>query len=463
MKKILKFGGSSVGNAERLKKVVSIIEKTLDENHEIYVVVSAFQGVTDSLIKISLDVRDGKYEEKSLLTLLSRHEDIIMEVGLDSDAELGVIFRKYSTDLKELLLRCPGASVDFNMWKDEVLSFGELLSVRILSALLRSRQTDAELLDARKVVITDSNYGNAYVHYQKSYDRIREYVSNHGRLQIITGFLGANEYGKGTTLGRSGSDYSASIFGAALNVDQIEIWTDVDGMLTANPEFVNQPISIPELTYEEAMELAHAGAKVIFPPAMIPALYKQIPIVVKNTFRPELPGTRIAQNRKLQGQITVGLSSVSHVTLLRMQGAGMVGVKGINARLFTCLADKGISVMLVSQAFSEHSTCFAVKPEETDLAMMLIDDEFEKELKAKYIEPLRVESDLSLVAVVGEGMQYTPGIAGLVFQVLGREKINVEAIAQGSSRRNISFIVKDSEAQQAIQALHRIFFEKSKS
>jgi len=462
MKKILKFGGSSIGNAERLKNVASIIEREQNATHEIFVVLSALQGVTDALIKICFNVRDGKYTETSLQEVLDRHEQLILQLGLDADVELGEIFRQYSNDLKELIPRCPGASLDFNMWKDELLAYGELLSVRIVSALLRSRKIDAELLDARKVVITDSNYGDAFVHYQKSYNRIREYISNHGRLQVITGFLGANEYGKPTTLGRSGSDYSASIFGAALNVDQIEIWTDVDGILTANPKFVDEPYSIPELTYEEAMELAHAGAKVIFPPAMIPALYKQIPVVVKNTFHPELPGTRISEERKLHGQISVGLSSVSNVSLLRMQGAGMVGVKGINARLFSCLAEKGISIMLVSQAFSEHSTCFAVKPEETDLAMMLIDDEFKMELKARYIEPIRVENDLSLVAVVGEGMQYTPGIAGLVFHVLGREKINVEAIAQGSSRRNISFIVRDSDAQRAIQALHRVLFERGK-
>lgn len=462
MKKVLKFGGSSLGDAARMNNVVSIIETTLNDNHEVFVVASALQGVTDALIKLSKDVLDGKYAESSLQMILDRHEELIMLVGLDSDIELASNFRQYSSELKKLIPRCPGASVDFKMWKDELLGYGELLSVRILSSLLQSRRIDAEMLDARKVVITDSNYGDAYVHYQKSYDRIRDYVSNHGRLQVITGFLGANAYGKPTTLGRSGSDYSASIFGAALNVDQIEIWTDVDGILTANPKFVKAPYTISELTYEEAMELAHAGAKVIFPPAMIPALYKQIPIVIKNTFHPELPGTRVSESRKLAGQITVGLSSVSNVSLLRMQGAGMVGVKGINARLFTCLADKGISIMLVSQAFSEHSTCFALKPEETDLALMLIDDEFEKELQAKYIDSIRVENELSLIAVVGEGMQYTPGIAGLLFQVLGREKINIEAIAQGSSRRNISFIVRDEDAQRAIQALHEVLFEEGK-
>ncbi len=461
MKKILKFGGSSIANGERIKNVVSIIESALNSTNEIYVVISALQGVTDALIKIGIEVRDGKYTETSLQTILDKHAEVIMQLGLDTDMDLGTIFKQLSSELGKHIPRCPGASVDFAMWNDDLLSFGELLSVRILTAFLRSKQIDAELLDARKVVVTDSNYGNAYVHYQKSYDRIRTYIMNRSRLQIITGFLGANEYGKGTTLGRSGSDYSASIFGAALNVDEIEIWTDVDGILTANPKFVDGPNSISELTYEEAMELAHAGATVIFPPSIIPALYKHIPIVVKNVFHPELPGTRISQDRSLMGDITVGISSVSHVSLMRMQGAGMVGVKGINARLFTCLANKGISVMLVSQAFSEHSTCFALKPEETDLAMMLIDDEFAVELKAKYIDSIRVENDLSLVAVVGEGMQTTPGIAGIIFEVLGREQINVEAIAQGSSKRNISFIVRDIDVKKAINALHRRLFERA--
>ncbi|NQV41830.1 MAG: aspartate kinase [Candidatus Marinimicrobia bacterium] len=463
MKEILKFGGSSVADAACIQGVAQIIAKSQNPGDEIYVVLSALKGVTDALIKIANDVRDGRFLPPALQIVLDKHEAIMLELGLDTDMELVTSFKQLSTEMKEHLPRCPGASVDFKMWKDVLLSFGEILSVRIMSSYLKSKQIDAELLDARKVVITDSNYGNAYVHYQKSYDRIREYVSNHSRLQIITGFLGANEYGNATTLGRSGSDYSASIFGAALNVDLIEIWTDVDGILTANPKIVDKTVPIPELTYEEAMELAHAGAKVIFPPTMIPAMYKRIPIVVKNTFRPELPGTRISPDRALKGQITVGLSSVSNVSLIRMQGAGMVGVKGINARLFTCLADKGISVMLVSQAFSEHSTCFAVKPDETDLALMCIDDEFAKELKAKYIDSVLVLDDLSLVAVVGEGMQHTAGIAGLVFQVLGQEKINVEAIAQGSSRRNISFIIHDSEAQRAIQRLHQVLFERAEA
>lgn len=459
MKKILKFGGSSVANGESIRLVAGIIENTLNEGHEVFVVASAMQGITDALIEVSAARLKGQFTDPLLQKIYDKHEEAILELGLDGDMELVRTFGQYSKQISDLLPNCPGASVDFKMWKDSLLCYGELFSVKILSAYLNKIQIPAEVLDARKVVVTDSNYGDAYVHYQKSYDQIRSYVMNHSNLQVITGFLGANEYGNTSTLGRSGSDYSASIFGAALNVDEIEIWTDVDGILTANPTLVSQPISIAELTYEEAMELAHAGAKVIFPPTMIPALYKKIPITIKNTFNPAAPGSRISQDRDLGGNITVGLSSVSHVSLIRLQGAGMVGVKGINARLFTCLADKGISIMLVSQAFSEHSTCFALKPDETENAVLAIENEFAEELKLKYIDKIKVESDLSLVAVVGEGMQNTPGIAGIIFEVLGKLRINVEAIAQGSTKRNISFILADADVKRGIQALHRVLFE----
>ena len=461
MRKILKFGGTSVADAECIQQVGAIIQKSIHKGDQIYVVVSAMRGVTDALIQLSDFVHLSNDYEDKVQHLLDQHEDAIVELGLDSDLTVVREFGSLAVAMNETLMDCPGDNSDFKMWKDELLSYGERLSANILSAYLNKLQIESEYLDAREVVITDTNYGHAFVLYQKSYDRIRSLVQGRTKLQVITGFLGSTEYGNTSTLGRSGSDHSASIFGAALNVDEIEIWTDVDGILTANPNYVEQAQAIAALTYEEAMELAHAGAKVIFPPTMIPALYKHIPIVIKNTFNPQAPGSRISADRVLDGNMTVGLSSVSHVSLIRLQGAGMVGVKGINARLFTCLANRGISIMLVSQAFSEHSTCFALKPDETELAVRALEKEFDHELEFKYIDKLKVESDLSLVAVVGEGMQATPGIAGIIFEVLGNQNINVEAIAQGSSRRNISFIVKDDDVQIAIQALHKRLFERN--
>ena len=461
MKLILKFGGSSVANATCIKNVNDIIASKLVHN-KVYVVLSAFQGVTDSILELIQTPSLPDMISDQLGPLEERHMRVVNELNLSQDPLLSGELRRLFGEMQVVLTSRPDSRVELPLWRDEMLSFGERLSARIMVASLVKRGLEAEVWDARQVVLTNNEHGNAYVHYQRSYDRIRSYLKSHTKLQIITGFLGATDAGATTTLGRSGSDYSASIFGAALNVDEIEIWTDVDGILTANPTLVDGARSIEHLTYEEAMELAHAGAKVIFPPTMIPALYKRIPIRIKNTFNPSHPGSLISQERLLNDQITVGLSTVSHVSLLRLQGAGMVGVKGINARLFLCLAERGISIMLVSQAFSEHSTCLALKPDETEEALEAIETEFARELKLKYIDKASVASDLSLVAVVGEGMQTTPGIAGVVFEELGKEKINVEAIAQGASGRNLSFIVRDDEVKRAITALHkRLFKERS--
>jgi len=460
MNRILKFGGSSLADARCIKQVSSIIRSRLQLGDELSIVVSAFKGVTDALINLSVILQTGAAHERQTLALIQHHGSAIDELGLGNDSELYSCITNLTKQFNQTLSDFPHEPTEFVKWKDELLSYGERFSACIISAYLNHVGVEAEALDARQVVITDNNFGDAYVHYQRSYDQIRIYLNGRGKLQVITGFIGAVEDGATTTLGRSGSDYTASIFGAALNVDEIQIWTDVDGILTANPNLVDQAVPIGELTYEEAMELAHAGAKVIFPPTMIPALYKKIPIVIKNTFNPDHPGSRISSRREINGEVAVGLSCVSNVSLIRMQGAGMVGVRGINARLFSCLANSGISIMLVSQAFSEHSTCFALKPDETESAVQAIESEFAHEFKLKYIDKLVIESNQSLVAVVGEGMQGTPGIAAIIFDVLGQESINVEAIAQGSSRRNISFIVRDADVGKAMQALHNELFQR---
>ncbi len=454
MKKILKFGGSSVADASCIKQVAQIIQSRQSGGESVYVVLSAIKGITDQLLALSM--AQHSHEISSTLDVVrTRHLEIVQGLGIKDSREL----QRLLEELGSFASSRPNNEKALPAWRDELLSFGERLSGQIMVACLNQRGLESEPLDARQVILTNDEHGNAYVHYQRSYDRIRDYLKDRHKMQIITGFLGATEAGVTTTLGRSGSDYTASIFGAALNVDLIEIWTDVDGIMTANPALVEEARSIKQLTYEEAMELAHAGAKVIFPPTMIPALYKQIPIQIKNTFNPDDPGSMITQERLLNDQITVGLSSLSHISLLRLQGAGMVGVRGINARLFTCLAANGISIMLVSQAFSEHSTCLAIKPEETDKAISAIEAEFAHELKLKYIDKVSVESELSLVAVVGEGMKSTPGVAGKVFAILGEAGINVEAIAQGASGRNLSFIVRDDQVRKAILALHRKLFK----
>jgi aspartokinase/homoserine dehydrogenase 1 len=342
--------------------------------------------------------------------------------------------------------------------KDAVLSVGEQLSANIITEACIEKGINAAYLDARKVILTDDHFGSAFVHYQKSYNNIRNEWKDESKTRIITGFIGATESGDTTTFGRSGSDYTASIFGAALDVEEIEIWTDVNGILSADPNVVFDAKTISHITYEEAMELAHAGAKVIFPPTMIPALYKSIPIRIKNTFEPENPGTAITQNRAKDDRFAVGISSLYNVSLIRFQGAGMVGRFGVIGRVFDALAKKKINIILVSQVFSEHSICFAIQPAEVDLAESLLKEEFLFELENHFIDSIKIENDLSLIAVVGEGMRHTPGIAGKLFSVLGEKNVNVIAIAQGSSERNISFIIKNDEVKSAVRSLHQYIF-----
>lgn len=461
--KILKFGGSSISNADRIRNVEGIIRQKLNENEPLAVVVSAHGGVTNKLVTLAESAAKGQ-DVSSLFQDLKEHHIRIIEVLFPKDykairSQIELYFDELQNDISFLSSEKKLSSQSL----DKFLSFGELFSTLILAEYFSQNGIPAEQLDARDVVLTDDHYGYAYVHYQRSYNRIRSYFKGRAKLQIITGFLGATESGETTTLGRSGSDYSASIFGAALNASFIEIWTDVDGILSADPNIVTDAKTIPNLTYEEAMELAHAGARVIFPPTMIPAKYKQIPIVIKNTFNPEHSGSLIKQTRKVNGEKAVGISSISDISLLRLQGAGMVSIHGINGRIFSALARKKISVLLVSQAFSEHATCFALNPLMVKKAVNALEVEFAVEMKNRYIEPIRIEENLSMVAIVGEGMRHTPGISGTVFGTLGNQEVNIIAIAQGSSERNISFIVEDREVDQAIQSLYREFFDESKN
>ncbi len=455
--KILKFGGSSIASADRIRHVADII-KNVTKKRKIGVVVSALGGVTDLLIELAHSAVQ-KESWGNMFQLIEDKHSNCMDILLPKDKVIRNDIDEYLKELNLDLSSLSGQKQISEKSLDKILSFGERCSSAILAQYLTQIGLPSEQLDARKVIVTDDHYGNAFVHYQRSFSRIRNYYQGRERTQIITGFIGATETGETTTLGRSGSDYTAAIFGAALNASAIEIWTDVSGILSANPNLVSDSETVARLTYEEAMELAHAGAKVIFPPTMIPALFKSIPIRIKNTFEPSHPGSLITKDRKKRGEVAVGISSVSDVALVRLQGAGMVGMKGLIARIFTSLAQENINIILVSQAFSEHSICFAINPDRVQKAEKTLENEFSEELKQHNIDNIKVEKHLSLVAVVGEGMRHTPGISGRVFNTLGQNGINVVAIAQGSSERNISFIVDDKNIHCALNALHKEFFK----
>lgn len=457
--KVLKFGGSSVGSADRFHAVASIVIEAKKSAH-IVVVVSAVGGVTNQLISASQEAsRARRSYEEQFRKLSELH--IGMAAALLPPQRQTAALLAMKLLLNELEDVLKGIFLIKELSKrtlDYVMSFGERLSALLLAETLNARGLKSEVCDSRLLVITDANFGNAHVDHDVTYSNIRRHFAEHRDLQVVTGFIGSTPTGETTTLGRGGSDLTASIAGAALSVDEVEIWTDVDGIMTADPRKVTESFSLPGVTYEEAMELSHFGAKVIYPPTMQPAMDKGIPLRVKNSFNPEFPGTVIGSRIDTHPHTLTGISSIRSVALLQVRGSGMIGVAGISARLFGALARHQISVVLITQASSEHTICFAVNPQDASSAKAVIEDEFRAEFALHLIKAVDVEHDLSIVSVVGENMRKTPGVAGMVFSSLGRNGINVVAIAQGSSERNISVVINREDEAKALNALHQRFF-----
>jgi aspartate-semialdehyde dehydrogenase len=424
------------------------------------VVVSALGGVTDDLIAAAETATAGNDEfQEQILALDRRHRKTAAAVAAAD--ELAEIERSLDVVLDELANLLHGAALVGECTArtmDSVLSCGERLSAMLAAAALRKSGVEATACDARRLIVTDSSFGNARVDLEDSSSRIKEHFSSAEGLQVVTGFIAANPEGDTTTLGRGGSDYTAALLGAALGADCVEIWTDVDGVMSADPRQVPDAFSLPSLSYDELMELSHFGAKVVYPPTLHPARSHSIPIVIRNTLNPDFEGTRVVERGTANGKAVRGISSIDEVALLRLEGDGMVGVPGIAKRLFGALAREGISVILISQASSEHSICFAVEPGSVDAASREVNAEFKLERQVGLIDDLVVDRGFSVIAVVGEGMCRIPGIAGKVFSVLGRHGVNVRAIAQGSSELNISLVVAREEQGSALLAIHETFF-----
>ena len=456
---VLKFGGSSVGNPKGIENIIGILS---DENHSqkvSAVVVSAFSGVTDLLIETAnTAVRGGDYS-KQIEIIDARHKECAGFFLKSNDKKNAL--KEFSCGVSLLCQVLDGISLLGELSKrslDLVMSFGERFSANLLSFILNANNIKCEYLDARDVLITDSNFSKASVLKKETEDRIKSFFKNAETMQIVTGFIGSTLDGHTTTLGRDGSDLTAAVFASAAGAKKLEIWTDVDGILTGNPDYVKNAFSIEEISYTEAMEISHFGARVIYPPSVKPALEKGIPILILNTFNPSCKGTKISADASLGKYPIRGISSISRAALIRLQGTGMVGVAGFSARVFGSLARKGISVMLISQSSSEYSICFAVLPEDAPDAEAALKEEFENEVRAGSIEAPVAEKDLSIIAVVGSAMKSTSGIAGKVFHALGRNGINIVAIAQGSSETNISAVVSSEDEGKALNAIHDAFF-----
>jgi bifunctional aspartokinase / homoserine dehydrogenase 1 len=452
--KVLKFGGTSVGSPERIRGVKKIIES---QSLPCVVVISAFQGITDELKHLSELASNRDEEYKNILEkVIIKHIEFTRQL-ISGDKQVRVIekIRTISDELKETLNGIWLLRELSRHSLDQTLATGEILSSMILSNLI----ADCQLIDARDLIKTDSNFGFANVDFIKSDELIRKSLAGKDKRIIVPGFVASNDKGETTTLGRGGSDYTASIFAAALNADVLEIWTDVDGFMTADPKKVERAYAIESLTYSEAIELSHFGAKVIYTPTLRPVYKKNIPIIVLNTFNPTSRGTIISNEQKgNQVSPIKGISSIDHIDLITLQGTGMVGVSGTSMRLFGALARKNINIILITQASSEYSITFAVNPSDSSIASGAISEEFRIEIEHNKELKIQVEKNLSIIAIVGEKMKNTPGISAILFRSLGRNGINVIATAQGSSELNISVVIKNDSLKKALNVIHDGFF-----
>lgn len=459
--KVLKFGGSSVANAGNIKKVVEIVRKIDDPA---IVVLSAMQGTTDKLIDAGRMAERGveRYFVK-LNEIRELHIATINELFSEKPCE---IRNEVDAKLTELENLCRGVALLGELSTrtlDNILSFGELLSTKIAADYLLTIGVECDWIDSRDMIRTDSNFGFAAVNFKETNDRITYHFHKHNsKLTIAPGFIATDTSGNTTTLGRGGSDYTAAIFAAALDARALEIWTDVSGMMTADPRFVRNVRDIPRITYREAMELSHFGAKVIYPPTIQPVMAKGIPVWVKNTFAPDDYGTLIEAETNDDGEIIRGISSIDRIAVLNLEGSGMVGIPGFSKRLFDALSRTQINVILITQSSSEHSICVAVEERVSERARSAVDREFENEIAVGKIDPLRVETGLSILALVGDNMRFHTGVSGRMFSTLGHNGVNIRAIAQGSSERNISAIINSSDVRKAINTLHEEFFSDGK-
>ena len=459
--RVLKFGGTSVGSSENIKKVIAILSDYSTKNIPFTAVFSAVGGMTNKLVEMA---EKASTKDETYTSLLKDFEDMHIAIVRDlievkNQSPVFAYLKQKLNDLEDVLQGIFLVGELSQKSQDFVLSHGERLSVFIITEAAKAQGLNASFVDSRDIVKTDSHFGYAKVNFKATNQLIADHFKKAKGAQFVTGFIGSDDNNITTTLGRGGSDYTAAILASALNAEVAEIWTDVDGVMTADPRKVKNAFSLPSITYSEAMEMSHFGAKVIYPPTLQPVFAKKIPIKIKNTFNPTFEGTVISEHSDNVNQHRVkGISSINDVSLVTVQGSGMVGMPGISARLFSCLAQHEINIVLITQASSEHSITFAVSPGEGVRAKKVIEDAFSLEIETGRIDEPQVLKELSIVAIIGKNMMNTPGISGKMFSALGRNGVNVVAIAQGSSELNISAVISKKDISKALNALHDSFF-----
>lgn len=457
--KVLKFGGTSVANAKNIGKVIAIVQRE-SEQESLAVVVSALGGTTDQLLTAAdLAYKGDEQYLSEYEAIKNRHLQTAEE--LMSNNQLDALILEQCEALQKYLQGIFLLREFSDKTKDKILSFGELLSSAIIASALENQGASVALKDSRELIVTDNKYTQATVQKKQTRQQIRAYFSSaEAAIVILPGFISRAVSGDTTTLGRGGSDFTAAIVAAAVEAKVLEIWTDVSGMYTANPKLVKQAYPIKEISYQEAMELSHFGAKVLYAPTIQPVLQREIPTHIKNTFSPEDQGTLITKKTSVKNGPVKGISYVDDIALLTLEGNGMVGVPGFAMRLFSALSRENINIVIITQASSEHSICVGIYREDARRAKETVDAEFAYEISLKRIKPLQVEEELAIVAVVGDSMKSHQGISGRMFRSLGKNNINVRAIAQGASERNISAVISSDDVKKALTTLHNRFFEK---
>ena len=465
---VLKFGGTPVANAENINKVTAIIKDAIKKDpsgqqaDKTIVVVSAFGGITDHLLQAAAVAAEGNdlYKEQ-LAAIEQRHMEAVKQLLPPvRQSQLLSLVKKSCNEIEDI---CSGIFLLRELTprsKDSIAAYGEWLSSQIIAANLREDGIDATWKDSRELIVTDSNFTAARVDMEITLRNISDFFSNESSsLFILPGFIAKDRNGLTTTLGRGGSDYTAAIVASAIGAAVLDIWTDVSGMMTADPRLTANARIITNISYQEAMELSHFGAKVIYPPTMQPVMSKGIPVRIKNTFMPSGEGTLIEVAAKSNGNIVRGISSINNIALLSLEGSGMIGIPGFSKRLFEALSNEKINVILITQSSSEHSICVGIESAFVSKAKTVIDSAFADEIALQKVEPLKVETELSIVALVGDNMKNHTGISGRMFGALGRNGVNIRAIAQGSSEKNISAVISTNDVRKAINVLHEEFFE----
>ncbi|SHI51515.1 aspartate kinase [Mesonia phycicola] len=461
--KVLKFGGTSVANAENIQLVKNIVQKE-STNNQLYVVVSALGGVTDLLLNTAYLASQQKEAYLETFGIVEqKHIEVVKK--LIPVTRQSAIMSELKRELNILETLLEGAFLIGETTPkllDKIVGYGELLSSKVIQAYFVTEGISSVFKDSRELIKTNEQFGKAQVNFEVTHQNIQDYSAhNQTDVTLLPGFIASSLKGDSTTLGRGGSDYTAAILAAAVNADVLEIWTDVSGMFTANPKLVKQAVAIKEISYQEAMELSHFGAKVLYPPTIQPILEKEIPIHIKNTFLPNEKGTRISKNTNGKNRPVRGISHIENISLLSLEGPGMVGVPGISKRFFEVLSYQKVSVVLITQASSEHSICVAVATEDAEKAKKALDHSFAYEISLNQIKPTIIENDQAIIALVGDNMKSHQGLSGKMFSTLGKNNVNIRVIAQGASEKNISAVIKKVDVKKALNTLHERFFEEN--